>query len=325
VKAIICNVYGPPEVLRIEEVEEPLPGTNEVLVRIHATTVTVGDSRIRGFRVPWSFWLPARLALGLRRPKKAILGSVFAGEIKFVGEKATKFKEGDMVLGSTGHDFGAYAEYICVNEKSCFVPKPASLTYEEAASIPWGGLTALNFLRKANIQQGQSVLIYGASGAVGTSAVQLAGYFGAEVTGVCSTSNLELVKSLGADRVIDYTREDFTTMNKQYDVIFDTVGKASLSACVRCLMPGGTLLHAVATPAVSIRMKIFSLRSNKKLLGGTFTPTSEDLQFLYELVEAGKIKPVIDRIYPLEQIVEAHRYVDQGHKKGNVIIIVNHA
>jgi NADPH:quinone reductase-like Zn-dependent oxidoreductase len=321
-KAIICTKYGPPEVLQLKEVEKPTPKDNEILIKIYATTVTIGDCRIRGFRVPLSFWIPARLALGLRKPKTAILGSVFSGEIEAVGTEIKLFKKGDQVFAFTGHDFGAYAEYRCMSENECLAIKPTNLTFEEATAIPWGGLTALHFLRKGNILKGQKVLIYGASGSVGTSAVQLAKYFGAEVIGICSTSNLDLVKSLGADEVIDYTKEDFTKKGKTYDVIFDTVGKTSISDCVRTLKKGGVYLHAVSTPAVSVRMKWASIRNSKKLIGGTFSPKAENLIYLKELVETGNLKPVIDRRYSFEQIIAAHRYVDKGHKKGNVVIIL---
>lgn len=319
-KEIVCTKYGPPEVLQLKEVEKPRPGNNEVLIKIFATTVTSGDSRMRSFKVPLSFWLPARIALGLRKPKKTILGAELAGEIEATGKDIKLFKKGDQVFAYPGHNGGAYAEYICMPENGCLASKPANMTFEEAAAIPFGGNTALHFLRKGNIQSGQKILIYGASGNVGTFAVQLARYFGAEVTGVCGTTNLELVTSLGADKAIDYTNGDFTQNGETYDVIFDTVGKSSFSGCMRSLKKEGIYLHAVATPAVMIRMRWASMMSSKKLIGGTAIPETENLIFLKELVEAGKIKPVIDRCYPLEQMAEAHRYVEKGHKKGNVVI-----
>jgi NADPH:quinone reductase-like Zn-dependent oxidoreductase len=321
-KAIVCTKYGPPEVLELKEVEKPTPKDNEVLVKVFATTVSARDSRVRSFTVPLSYWLLARIALGLRKPKEAILGGELAGEIESVGKDVKLFKKGDQVFASTGHGFGAYAEYLCLPENGYLASKPVNVTYEEAAAIPFGGITALHFLKKGKIHSGQKVLIYGASGSVGTFAVQLAKYFGAEVTGVCSTPNVDLVKSLGADTVIDYTQEDFTKSGVTYDVIFDAVGKSSFSGCMRSLKKEGIYLQAVAAPALSVRMRWTSMTGSKQLIGGTAAPKTEDLIYLKELVAAGKIQPVIDRCYPLEEIVEAHRYVDKGHKKGNVVITV---
>ncbi|PFN76545.1 NAD(P)-dependent alcohol dehydrogenase [Bacillus sp. AFS076308] len=321
-RAIVYTTYGPPDVLQLKEVEKPIPKDNEILVKVKATTVTVADIRSRSFTVPSVFWLPARITLGFRQPKKEILGMELAGEVESVGKNVKKYKEGDQVYAASLEGFGAYAEYKCLHEDGPVSIKPSNITYAEAAAIPIGARTALYFLRKANIQSGQKVFIYGASGSVGTYAVQLAKYFGANVTGVCSTTNLELVKSLGADKVIDYTAEDFSSTDETYDVIFEAVNKSSFSACMKLLKKDGTYIN-ITEPLPSVRMLWTQLTSGKKILLSRNSPeTSEALNFLKELVEAGKLKVVIDRSYEFKEIVEAHRYVEKGHKKGNVVIHV---
>jgi NADPH:quinone reductase-like Zn-dependent oxidoreductase len=323
-KAIVATQYGSPDVLKLSEVAKPTPKDNEILVKVYATTVTAGDIRVRGFTVPRSMWLPARLTLGLTKPRKSIPGMVLAGEVEAVGKAVTRFQPGDSVYAYDLTRLSAYAEYACVSETSAVAVKPSTVTYEEAAALPFGGVTALHFLKKGGIRRGQRVLIYGASGSVGTAAVQLAKHFGAEVTAVCSTANVELAKMLGADHVIDYTKADFTQSGKTYDIIFDTVGKTSVWDSLKALRQDGSYLQAVSGPAVLIQMQRASRKSGKTLIGGTANPTTEALVSLNKLVEAGSFKPVIDRCYPLEQIVEAHRYVDSGRKKGNVVITVQH-
>ncbi|MDR7002216.1 NAD(P)-dependent alcohol dehydrogenase [Neobacillus niacini] len=321
-KAIVYTKYGPPDVLQLKEVEKPIPKENEILVKIKATTVTVADIRARSFTVPPAFWLPARITLGFKQPKKEILGMELAGEVESVGKSVKKFKEGDQVFAATLSGFGAYAEYKCLPEDGPVSIKPSNITYAEAAAIPIGARTALYFLRKAKIQSGQKVLVYGASGSVGSYAVQLAKYFGAHVTGVCSTTNLEMVKSLGADKVMDYTAEDFSNTDKTYDVIFEAVNKSSFSECIKWLKKDGTYIN-ITEPLPSVRMLWTKMTSSKNLLLSRNSPeTPEALNFLKELVEMGKLKVVIDRSYAFEEIVEAHRYVEKGHKKGNVVIHV---
>ena len=311
-KAAVCTKYGPPEVLQVKEVEKPTPKDNQVLIRIFATTVTSGDVRLRKAD-PFI----VRFFAGLTRPRRPILGSELAGEVEAIGKDVKRFKPGDQVFGA---GVSTYAEYTCLLEKGPRATKPANMAFEEAAAIPFGALSALHFLRKGNIQRGQKVLIYGASGAVGTAAVQLAKHFGADVTGVCSTANLALVKSLGADEVIDYTKEDFAKP-AAYDLIFHTVGKISFFASMKSLKKGG--VYASALLLGPVLRKLWGLvAGRKRVIGGIAKPKTEDVVFLKGLIEAGKLRSVIDRRYPLEQIAEAHRYVERGHKKGNVVIIV---
>ena len=318
-KAIVYTKYGPPDVLQLKEVEKPVPNEHEVLIKIYATSVTSGDCRLRK---PDPFAI--RFFNGLIRPKKiTILGNELAGEIEDVGKNVKLFRKGDQVFGQAGMSLGTNAEYICLKEDAALVLKTAGISYEEAATIPFGGNTALHFLRKGNIRSGQKILIYGASGSLGTAAVQLAKNFGTEVTGICSTVNVELVKSLGADKVIDYSKEDFTKNGQTYDIIFDTTGKSPFSGCIKSLKPKGIYLRAVHMSLSAIISGLWtSITSSKKVIGGVAIESKENLSYLKVLVEAGKLKPVIDRLYPLEQIAEAHRYVETGHKRGNVGIRV---
>ncbi len=319
-KAIVCVKYGSPDAMQLKEVEKPTPKANEVLIKIYATTVTSADIRIRKADP-----FPVRFFYGFARPKNnTILGSELAGEIEAVGENVKQFKAGDQVFAGAGTSLGANAEYICLPEAGAVAIKPTNMTYEETAAIPFGATTALIFLRdKGKIQSGQEVLIYGASGAVGMAAVQLAKFFGAQVTGVCSTAKLELVKSLGSDSVIDYTKEDFTQNGKTYDIIFDTSGKSSFSGCLSSLKNNGIYLRAVHINLLPVLRGLWtSITSSKKVIGGVAIERKADLIFLKELIEMGRMKSIIDRRYSLEQTAEAHRYVEQGHKKGNVVITV---
>ena len=318
-KAIVCTKYGPPEVLQLKEVEKPVPKDNEVLIKIHATAVTASDCIVRGFKMPGRHRFPKkqimelmmRLSIGFTKPRNPILGLVLSGGIESVGKDIKRFKKGDQVYGFTGYSFGAYAEYVCMSEeeskRGCLAMKPTTMSHEEAASVSYGGILAGYFMKNWNIQSGQKVLIYGASGAIGTTAVQLAKYFGAEVTGVCSTSNIELVKSLGADKVIDYTKDESINKLELYDYILDAVGENKSSKlkiqCKKALSQNGEYS--------SVDDELLKLRS-------------EYLIQLKEMIEAGHVKTVIDKSYPLEHIVEAHRYVDKGHKKGNVVITLEH-
>lgn len=322
-KAVVCTKYGPPEVLQIKDVKKPIPKENELLVRVHATTVSAADYRVRSFKVPASFWLPARLMLGLKKPRKSILGMELSGKVEAIGKNVMTFKKEDEVFAATLQSFGAYAEYICIAEDIPIAIKPSTLTYEEAAAIPIGARTAFHYLNTiAEIKSGQKVLIYGASGSVGTYAIQLAKYFGAVVTGVCSASNLEMVKSLGADIVIDYTKSNYSATFETYDIIFVTVDKCPFATCKKALLKNGTYLN-IGRPMPSFQMIWASLTTNIKVVVGKNAPeNSRVLNILKNIIEQGKLKPVIDRNYSLDEIVDAHRYADKGHKKGNVVITV---
>jgi NADPH:quinone reductase-like Zn-dependent oxidoreductase len=318
-RAIVYHTYGSPDVLELQEVVKPVPKEHEILIHVHTAAVTPADI---AFRKGEPFL--GRMFTGLIRPRR-IPGVEFAGDVEAVGTAVTLFHTGDQVFGTAGTGFGAHAEYLCLSEEGVVASKPTTMTYEEAVAVCDGALTALVFLRDvAHIQRGQKVLINGASGAVGAAAVQLARYFGADVTGVCSTTNVALVKSLGAETVIDYTTEDFTTNGQTYDVIFDTVGKSSFSRCKGSLTPGGIYLTTVPTPAILLQTMWTARIGRKKAIFTTagLKQRKANLNFLRELVEAGKLQAVIDRRYPLEQIAEAHRYVENGHKKGNVVITV---
>src|SRR5512136_733808 len=324
-KAIVYTEYGSPDVLRLQEVAKPTPKDNQVLIKIHATTVTAGDCNARGFVfVPPGFGFLARLMFGLSRPRQTILGVELAGEIEATGKEVKLFKQGDQVFGVTGENLGAYAEYVCLAQDANLVIKPAKLTFEEAASIPFGATTALYFLRDiAKLRPGQQVLIIGASGGVGVYAVQLAKYYGAQVTGVCSAANQELVRSLGADKVIDYTQQDVTQNGETYDVIFDMVpGQASFSRYQVSLKPNGLYLAGAGGLIEFAQMAWTSIIGGKKVIAGMAPDRREDLVFLKGLIEAGKLHAVIDRRYPLAQTAEAHRYVDTGHKRGSVVITI---
>jgi NADPH:quinone reductase-like Zn-dependent oxidoreductase len=328
-KAIVWTEYGPPNVLQLTEVETPTPKDNEVLIRIYATTVTVGDCEQRSLNLPIWQALPMRVYVGLKRPKRiTILGMELAGEIEAVGNDVTRFQKGDQVFAATGFvGMGTCAEYICLPEdpeEGALALKPANMTYEEAAPVPVGGLEALYFLRQGNIQSRQHVLINGAGGTIGTFAVQLAKYFGAEVTGVDSTGKLDMLRSIGADQVIDYTQEDFTKSGETYDFILDVVSKSSFSGSIRSLKQNGCYLIANAGPSQMVRGRWTSMTSSKKVIFGGASPKTEDLLFLKELIEMGKITSVIDRRYPLEQVAEAHRYVETARNKGHVVITVEH-
>ena len=335
-KAIVYTEFGPPDVLQLSDIDKPIPKDNELLIRVRATPVNYGDVVARNFaniparefNMPLLFWLPARFAFGFRKPTKTILGNEFAGKVTAIGKDVKKFKPGDQVFAYRGMNMGANAEYLIMPEDGLVAIKPANMTYEEASAVPYGGIMALSLLRKVNLQPGQKVLINGASGGIGSLAVQLAKHhFGAEVTGVCSTPRLEYVKSLGADKVIDYTAEDFTKNGETYDLILDILGRSLFSRCKDSLTPNGCYLLASFKMKAVFQMLWTSMTGNlpgrqtsKKVICGFASEKVEDLVFIKELVEAGKIITIIDRCYPLEKTAEAHRHIEQGHKKGNVVI-----
>lgn len=327
-KAIIYTEYGSPDVLHVGEVAKPTPKDNEVLIKIHAAPVNFGDRIARNFRqvtprsfsMPAAFWLMTKLVLGVTRPKRQVLGSEFAGKVEAVGKSVTRFKVGDDVFGYPSMNFGAYAEYLCMPENGLLALKPGGMTDEQAAAVPYGALTALTLLRKVNVQKGQKVLINGASGAIGSYAVQLARYFGAEVTGVCGTPRVELVKSLGAQHVIDYTRVDFTTRGETYDVIFDVLGKSSFSRVKRALTPTGTYLRVSFKVKHLLQMLWTSRRPGKRVLCAMSNERPEDLRLIKDLIEAGDLRSVVDRCYPMEQAADAHRYAESGEQRGHVVI-----
>ena len=323
-KAMVFEKYGPPDVLQLKEIEKPVPADNEVLIKVNAATVTKYDCWQRSSTAPPGFWLLSRIYGGLLKPKQTILGTELAGEVESAGKDVTRFKAGDQVSGYPGMKLGAYAEYICMPEDGAVAIKPVNTTFEEAACGLQGPLTALYFLRKGNIRKGQKVLIYGASGGVGSSAVQLARYFGAEVTGVCSAAKTEMVKSLGAERVIDYRKEDFTRSGETWDIILDTIGWVPISGCKRSLKDNGTYLLTTFGLPKLMQLIWFSMTSGRKAFFGALKERAEDMDFLSGLIQAGELKIVIDRTYPLEQAADAHRYVESGNKSGNVVLTVSH-
>ena len=324
-KAIVYHRYGGPDVVALAEVPRPAPKNNEVLVRIHATTVTTADWRARSLNLPGGFGFMGRPVFGIFGPRQPILGTELAGVVDAVGRDVTRFKAGDEVFAFTGGGFGCHAEYRTIAEDGVIALKPANLSFEEAAALSFGGTTALSFLRdKGGIKRGDKVLIVGASGGVGTAAVQIAKHFGAEVTGVCSTANLELVRAIGADRVIDYTREDFAKTGETWDIILDTTGTAPFSRCEDALKQGGRLLVVLGSLAQALGLERPSKASGKRVIAGVAAERVDDLRLLAELAAAGEFKPVIDRSYPLENAAEAHAYVDTGRKRGSVVLTIAH-
>ena len=324
-KSAICTRYGLPDVLQLKNVEKPIPKRDEVLIKVYVATVTSGDCRVRALNVPLGFNFIMRSVLGFSKPRQPILGSELAGVVEAIGKDVSKFKVGDAVFAFSDMAMGCYAEFKCISENSAIALKPSNLSFEESAALSFGGTTTLSFLRRAKIQLNDKVLVIGASGCVGTAAVQLAKYFGAVVTGVCSTANIPLVKSLGARDVIDYTREDFGVNNEQYDIIIDAVGGAPFERYEASLKDGGRVLMLVAGLPDMLYAPWIAMTSNKKLIAGPVAFSADDIRFLADLAQAGNLISVIDKRFPFEQIVEAHRYVDTGRKKGNVVLTLTHS
>lgn len=324
-KAIRYTRFGQPDVLHLAEIDKPVPASNQVLIKVHASTVNSGDCKLRSFKdIPWTIAIPSRFVFGFRTPKKPILGGDFAGEVEAVGDQVTKWKPGDKVFGFTGMCFGAYAQYLCVSADGAIAPMPENQSYQEMAAIPFGVLTGMHFLKAGKIAAGENVMIYGASGAVGVAAIQLAKHFGATVTGVCSTKHVQLVRALGADHVIDYTQQDYLQSQTKYDMVFDTVGKTTFSKCKRILNPNGRYLQTVFAIRHLLLMLCVNLTSSRKIICSISPDNADDLLYVKKLVEDGQYNPVIDRTYPLEQTAQAHRYVDEGHKTGSVVLTVDH-
>ena len=331
-KAIVFTEYGSPDVLKLKEVAKPTLKDNQILIRVYATSVNFGDLMARNFKAVspgkfnmlFFFWLMAKISFGLKQPRITILGSEFSGEIEAIGKDVKRFNPGDQVFGYLGQSMGAYAEYLCLPEDGVLAIKPSNMTYEEAAAVPYGAIMALHLLKNVNLQPGQKILINGASGGIGSAAVQIAKYFGAEVTGVCATPGLEFIKSLGADKVIDYTKEDFTQNGETYDLIFDILGRSSFSRCKSSLKQNGRYLLASFKMKQLLQMLWTSVIGGKKVKCAIAPGSTEDLISVKELIEAGKIRSIIDRCYPLEQIAEAHRYAEAGHKMGSVVISLEH-
>jgi len=327
-KAIIYTEYGSPDVLKLEEIEKPMPKDNEILIKVHATSINVGDLWARNFKaitpskfsMPLLLWFPSRLYFGVTKPRVNILGNEFAGQVEAVGRDVKRFKKGDQVFGYLGQNMGANVEYMCMDEKGMVTTKPSNMSYDEAAAVPYGALTALPLLRKVNIQRGQKVLINGASGSIGSAAVQLAKYYEAEVTGVCGTPRLGFVKALGADKVIDYTKEDFTQNGETYDLIFDIMNKSSFEKCKSSLKPNGIYLLASFKMKQLFQMLRTSRTDGRKVICALSMENLEDMELIKKLVEDGKIKAIVDKCFPMEQVAEAHRYVESGNKAGSVVI-----